>query len=56
MYSYNIVGKVLKVKEDRLIRIEAIFSGPVETFYLLRWTDTNEVFCEFPDKIHELLR
>jgi hypothetical protein len=50
------IGKLLKVKEGRFIRIEAILSGPMETFYLIRWTDTNEIFCEFPDKINELLR
>jgi hypothetical protein len=52
----NIVGKKFKVKEGRFIKIEAVFCGIIENFYLVRWTDTNEVFCESPDKIEELLR
>jgi hypothetical protein len=52
--SYK-VGTVIKVKEGRFIKIEAFLTGPLESFYMLRWVDTNEVFCEFPEKINELL-
>jgi len=50
------IGKTIEVGDGRLIKIESVLTGNLETFVLLRWLDTNEVFCEYPDKIHELLR
>lgn len=56
MHPVFAIGKILKVEEDRFICIEAILSGPIETFYLIRWTDTNEVFCEDPTYLNHILR
>lgn len=48
-------GKIIKTVEGRLIKVEFAFSHIKESFYLCRWLDTNEVFCEYPDKISTLL-
>lgn len=48
------VGKFINAN-NRLIKIEAVFYSKIQPFYLLRWMDTDEVFCEYPDKIIELL-
>jgi len=53
---YDYVGKIIGVSDGRFIRIEAFLDGDLEIFFLVRWLDTNEVFCEYPDKILELLR
>lgn len=53
---HKLVGKTIKVGGDRLIKIESVFSGKLETFFLVRWKDTNEVFCEYTEKIFELMR
>jgi hypothetical protein len=56
MNPLALIGKVLEVKEGRFIKIESSFHGPLEIFFLVRWTDTNEVFCEYPEKIHHLIK
>lgn len=45
------VGKTIEVGLGRSIKVEAAFQQRLESFFLLRWTDTDEVFCEYPDKI-----
>jgi hypothetical protein len=55
MTPHDYVGLVIKSGEGRSIKVEAAFAFPLESFFLMRWMDTDQVFCEFSEKIIYLI-
>lgn len=55
MNLYDYVGLVIKSGDGRSIKVEAAFAFPLESFFLMRWLDTDQVFCEFTEKVIYLI-
>lgn len=57
MTSLNqILGQVFEDGDGRSIKIEMAFTYFTEpSFFVLRWMDTDEVYCEYPEIVHLLL-
>lgn len=49
----ELVGKEFYSGSGRRLKVESAFYSLIEPFYLIRWTDTNEVFCEHVETVNE---